>query len=44
MLKLMIPRDMFDWIESNRGKRSRAYFIIETLYKVMEDKSFDITE
>lgn len=41
MLKIMLPNDVFEWVERNRGSMSRAYFIVSVLYKVMEDKPLD---
>ena len=41
MLKLLIPREILDWIESERGTLCRASFILKILKHTMQNTDLD---
>jgi hypothetical protein len=35
-MQIIIPRNLLEWIDANRGEMSRQLFMIKHLYKIKE--------
>lgn len=35
-MNLLLPREMLDWVDKNRGSLSRQAFIVRCIFKLME--------
>lgn len=35
-MNLILPKHLLDWVDKNRGERSRASYIVQCLFKIKE--------